>query len=250
MLNILQAATDSVSGLLSSLTLKDVLSGIWAPFSIFVGAWVAFAFNNERATRERIDKEIGEGNLALSILAQFQNLQVQYLRNYIDPHKNKPDAWFQISPGPALDNGVRVELNKNSLGFLLQSNSAIWQQVTIEEQRFYQVRSLIEARNTLLENAWAKLEVAGVKHGAKQIPFDFLEKAIGPVLFHQLKNMGDSLMALVPQNVASSMDAISALRAELVKAYPKRSFITVVPPPALINPVSNSGITFTRRTAQ
>lgn len=233
--NTLQTLFDGIGGLLKSLTLKEVVSAFWAPLSIFVGAWAAFSFNNRRASRERIDKEVTEGNLALSVLAQFCNQQAQYTKHYIEPLGGKPDAWFRIMPGPPIDNGVSIELNKNNLGFLLQSSPAVWQQVILEEQRFYQVRGAIEERNSLLAKAWAKLEEAGTKHG-DAIALSEVERIIGPVLFQQLKQLGGALIDNVTQNAASSMEANSALRKELVRSYPKRSFVNFSLPPPLPPP--------------
>lgn len=210
-----------------SLTLKDVIAAVWAPFSIFVGAWTAFYFNNRRATRERIDDEVTRGNLAISVLAQFYNQQVQYRINYIDPHKNAPDAWFKIMAGPPLDS-IQIELNRNDLGFLLQTNGAVWQQAVLEERRFHLVKALIDERNDMLAKAWAKLEASGVKHGSAILLSD-VEKILGPVLYQQLQHMGSALIDQVTQNVRSSMEAIVALRAELVRSFPKRKFIDIVP---------------------
>lgn len=249
---LIQCALDGAASFFTSLTFKEVLAAIWAPLSIFAGALAAFAFNNRRATRERVDKEVIEGNLALSVLMQFLNHQVQYMRNYVDPHRGSPDAWFKIIPGPPLDNGVRTELNKNNLGFLLQSSGAAWQQAILEEQRYHQVKGAIDTRNGLLEKAWSKLEAAGFEHGSK-ISVSDVEKTVGPVLFRQLKDIGEGLIESVTKNVTSTADAMSALRAELVRKYPKRPFISAVvvppvpqPPPVAppANPTKRSGLVF------
>ncbi|PPQ21098.1 hypothetical protein CV770_02355 [Bradyrhizobium sp. AC87j1] len=228
---LVQFALDSAASFFRSLTLKEVIGAFWAPFSIFAGAFSAFAFNNRRATRERIDKEVIEGNLALSVLMKFLNHQFLYKRNYIDPHQGAPDAWFRIMPGPPLDNGIRVELNKNNLGFLLQSSGAVWQQTMIEEERYHQVKGAIENRNALLEKAWQKLEEAGFEHGSK-IPASEIEKALGPVLFQQLKQISEALIEQVTLNVLSSGEAMTALRTDLVRMYPGRPFINAVLPPS------------------
>jgi hypothetical protein len=223
---VISTVLNSFASFFTSLTLKDVISAVWAPFSIFVGAWTAFYFNNRRAARERIDEEVTEGNLAISVLAQFHNQQLQYRINYIDPHKNAPDAWFKIMAGPPLDS-IQIELNRNDLGFLLQSNGAVWQQAVLEERRFYLVKALIDERNDMLAKAWAKLEESGLKHGSTILLSD-VEKILGPVLYLQLQQMGAALIDQVTQNVTSSMEALSALRAELIRAFPKRKFINIV----------------------
>jgi hypothetical protein len=228
---VFAAALNNFMSFLQALTLKDVAVALWAPFSIFVGAWMAFYFNNRRTKQERIDKEITEGNLAISVLAQFYNQQLQYRRDYVDPHKEAPDAWFKIMAGPPLDS-ISVELNRNNLGFLLQSNGSVWQQIVLEERRFYLVKALIDQRNALLVKGWAKLEQAGIKHGSS-LKLSELEAILGPALYQQLQQMGIALIDQVTQNVTSSLDAINALRAELLRTYPKRKFIGVVtaPPP-------------------
>jgi hypothetical protein len=225
------AVLNTFAAFVEALTLKDIAAALWAPFSIFVGAWMAFYFNSRRTKQERIDKEVTEGNLAISVLAQFYNQQLQYQRDYLAPHKGAPDAWFKIMAGPALDS-IQVELNRNDLGFLLQANGSVWQQIALEERRFYLVKSLIDERNALLAKGWAKLEESGIKHGSS-LKISELEAILGPVLFQQLQQMGLALIDQVTQNVASSINAISALRAELLRTFPKRKFISIVtgPPP-------------------
>ncbi len=224
------AALHSLISSLTSLTAKDVLASVWAPLSIFVGAWIAFYFNNRRSRQDRLDQEVTEGNLALSVLAEFHNQQLQYQRNFIEPHRGAPDAWFKIMAGPPLDS-VKIELNRNNLGFLLQLNGAVWQQLVLEERRFNVVRLLVDDRNALLVKGWAKLEDAGIQHGSP-LKSSEVEKILGPVLYQQLQQMGAALIEQVDQNVTSSMDAILALRAELCRAYPKRNFISIaVKPP-------------------
>lgn len=245
---------NEIGGLLKSLTLKEVVSAFWAPLSIFVGAWAAFSFNNRRAKRERIDDEVREGNLALSVLSQFCNQQAQYEKNYINPFKGNPDAWFRIMPGPPLDNGVSIELSKNKLSFLLQSSPTVWQQLILEEQRYYQIKGAIEERNNLLAKAWEKLEETGIKHG-DSIAMSEVEKTIGPVLFHQLKNLGDALIDNVPLNVTSNLEASSALRTELIRSYPKRAFMAFSlpspePPPIPAPPATAPRTSTLRRHRQ
>lgn len=250
MTGLIQAALEGAVCFLKSLTFKEVIGAVWAPLSIFAGALAAFAFNNRRATRERIDKEVIEGNLALSVMMKFLNHQVQFMRNYIDPHRGMPDAWFKIMPGPPLDNGVRVELNKNNLGFLLLTSGAVWQLATIEEERYHHVKGAIDVHNGLMGKAWLKLEEAGFEHGSK-IPTSEIEKTLGPVLFQQLKQLGEALIEQVTLNVTSSAEALAALRIELVRKYPKRPFINAAlpplappasPPAAAAKPVSSAQI--------
>ena len=69
--SLLQWTFDCAASFFKSLTFKDAIGALWAPFSIFAGALAAFSFNNRRATRERIDKDVIEGNLALSVLMKF-----------------------------------------------------------------------------------------------------------------------------------------------------------------------------------
>lgn len=207
------------------MTLKDGLATLWAPLSIFIGAWTAFFFNNRRTKLETIDKEVTNGNLALSVLSEFLDQQLQYQKNYIEPHKSQPDAWFRISMGPPLDT-LRVQLDRHSLGFLLEANGRVWQQVILEERRFFSVNTLIGERNALLAKAHLKMEGAGVQHGAS-IETSELETILGPVLFRQLNDMGSAIILHIALNTKSALEAIEALRRELVRNYPGRKFISV-----------------------
>ena len=225
----LKTMVDGWMASLPSLTTKEILAAIWAPLSIFVGAWTAFYFNNRRSKQDRVDREVTDGNLALSVLAEFHNQQLQYQKHYIEPHRGKPDAWFRIMPGPPLDS-VQIELNRNNLGFLLQSNGQVWAQVVLEERRFSVVKALVDERNSLLAKAWSKLEDAGIQHG-NSIKLSEVEKIVGPVLYQQLRDMGGALIEQIDLNVTSTKEAIDALRQELRRIYPKRNFITIVSAP-------------------
>jgi hypothetical protein len=192
---------------LSQIAIKDLIATAWAPLSIFVGAWTAFYFNNRRSRQERVDKEVADGNLALFVLVEFYNQQLQYQKNYIDPHRHAPDAWFKIPSGPPLD-VIRVELNRNSLGFVLESNGNVWQKAVLEERRFYLVKALVDERNLLLAKGWAKLEEAGITHGTP-IRISELERIMGSVLYQQLLQMGSALIEQIDQNVKSSIGGIA-----------------------------------------
>jgi hypothetical protein len=214
---------------LSQIATKDLIATAWAPLSIFVGAWTAFYFNNRRSRQERMDKEVTDGNLALSVLAEFYNQQLQYQKNYIDPHRHAPDAWFKIPSGPPLDT-IRVELNRNSLGFVLESNGGVWQKAVLEERRFYFVNALVDERNLLLVKGWSKLEGAGITHGTP-IRVSELEQILGSILYQQLLQMGSALIDQIDQNVKSSIKALEQLRAELRRIHPERKFISVAAAP-------------------
>jgi hypothetical protein len=210
---------------------KDILIWIGSLFSTFIGAWLAFTFNNINSDRERLDKEVVAGNLALSTVAEFLDRQSQYQREIVNVYRDRPDAWLNMAVGTGLDS-VEISINRSELAFLLEKKGSVWQQITMEERRYRLLAKLIDERHEIILNeAWPRMAAVGMQVGGA-IEEQQLEGVLGPAIVQRLRHITTAIISNTDDNVVSSWAAYEALRDALLKSFPDKKFIKFVPHPA------------------
>ena len=213
------------------ITKSDITSLIGSLFSTFIGAYLAFRFTVLRSKKERVDKEVTAGNLALSTLVEIWDRQTQFQRDILEQYRGRADAWINTAIGTPLDS-MTISLNRNDLAFVLQTNPTVWQSVVMEERRYLLVSKFIDQRETLvLDQAWPRITAAGIGMGT-QILEPQMEAILGPAIVKRLRTLTTAIFTQIDENITTSLRAFEDLRAVLLKIYPNQKFINLqVSPP-------------------
>jgi hypothetical protein len=207
---------------------KELVAAIGTLIASFAGAWFAFRFAQLQRQKERVVKEVAAGNQALFMLQEIWNTQLQYQREIVEPHRNRPDAWLNMSAShPFDDRGIAFDIE--GLSFLLRGHASAFQQVQLEHRRFQLAALLVkDHRQLALSEVFPRLSAAGIGVGESQENKE-IETILGPGIVRQLNVVTDSLTRNVDENVKSSMETFKSLRAALKAIHPKQKFIDVRP---------------------
>lgn len=225
--------------------LKDAVAAIATLLAAYFGARLAFNLERTQKREEEKSRNIEAANRALFVLLQFWNHLDQFRRETVEPHRECADAWLNMAARPHR----RVtfpRLPADELAFLLQSQHAdVYARVLLEEHRFFDAISLIEARSEiLLSRAFPALAAAGVPIGAQREQRE-VEAIVGIDAVHKLKIMTSSVVKNVDEDLASLMSAFRDLRAAVKGIYPSVPLLDVElkksPPPDGASPNSVAG---------
>lgn len=213
-------------------TVREIFILVGAVASTFVGAWFAFQFGAERARRDKRDKDISAGNLALVVLIEFLDRDLQHQRHFIDPVRNNPNFWWVMRPGQDLDT-LDLKVDHAGLSFLLQRHATAWRAIVLEERRHKLLAKTIADRTKLLsEVVFPKFESAGIHHGQAVLSAD-IEKILGPKLTAALKDDTHFIVEMTDSNIQSLEACVDLVRTTLTALYPEADFVG---PPQRLEP--------------
>jgi hypothetical protein len=214
-------------------TSKDILGWLGVIASSFSGALIAFAFNAVRVRSDREEREFIAGNLALMILTEMWDRLLQYNSVFVQPVRDKRDAWFSMRPGPLIN--VDLKIDKASLAFLLGEHTTAWRSVVLEETRFNVLNDAVVKRNKMFNDiVWPKTEAAGLGHG-QSIETSAITKILGPGTTQDLKNSTAFIINDGEKDIQSMEACIANLRRALVEIFPNKKFVQL---PARLPPRS------------
>lgn len=128
-------------------TLIDLIKEVFVVgLSAFGGAWAAFLFESRRERKREEDKHYRAIMFAhFALLSQYQEL-ITLRDSYFGEFGGRPDAWFRLHP--ATLGFASPSLNLSELGFVLEgSDPDLLNRLTVGQQRYENVRSVIEFRN-------------------------------------------------------------------------------------------------------
>lgn len=190
----------------------------WAA-STFVGAWFAFQFCSWRSERAGKDSDLRAGNMALVVLIEFLDRDLQYQRRYVEPVRNNSNFWWIMRPGQDLDS-VALEIDHAGLSFLLQTNADVWRAIVLEERRHKLVAKTIAERTKLmLEIVFPKFESAGLQNG-QAVSGEDVERILGPTITANLKEDTKAVVEMIDDNIQSLENCIAVVRAALSSLHP------------------------------
>lgn len=211
------------------MTTDLIVSSMTTLISVFVGAWLAFTFQNCREKKEIKNQHIATANLALCTVYNLWNILIQIQEEVIDPCREKADAWFNMPASPNQSSSYALtSFQANELAFLLQTKQLnTFSNLLLEEQRFVMAMQLIEERSSIILNhVFPKLGAAGVPVGGK-ITEPEIEKTIGIDTVHKLKHLTSAIIKNVDEDLDSLKMAHDELRNTKKKLYPNEKFILI-----------------------
>jgi hypothetical protein len=215
---------------------QDLKAVFGTLLATLAGGLITFGFVRLKARTDRREDEIAGGTRALVTLMQMWNATKQHQMVFVDPYRDRRDAWINLHVGPPLD--PEVVFDMKDLTFLMQKSPTVFAQVLMEGNRYRMATHLVEEHRRLaVEVVWPKLEAAGIT-SAEPKPDDEIKKIIGSAAVKQLEVISSEIITQFDKNVQSTQEAFTSLRAELLRLFPKTRFINLKfvvedkPPPA------------------
>ena len=211
----------------SSITARELLSGLATLVASFAGASFAFLFARYQRRRDKIESDIAAGNRALFTLTVMYNELRQHQKEIIEPCRGKPDAWLNMHISKPLKEDLSFEMKE--LSFLMPAKASTFQGLFLEEERFRTAAYLVEEhRRLLLLEAWPRLEAAGVLLRENR-PYDEIVQIIGVSTVQQLNVVTAAIVKNFDEDVKSSLDTFNKLSAALKSIVPGGKFIAFKP---------------------
>ena len=193
----------------------------------FVGAYVAFELERRARERQRLDSRAAEGNLALFTLVQMWEVLNQYKKDVIDKAPNDHGKWLNM-PTTLPQSRESLAFDPAKLYFLFEGrNTNLLPQLVLEQRRFHMAVSMINERSELmLKTIWPRLSAAGIELG-KQCDEKVVHQVVGTNNFIVARNLADSIVENVSEDVTSFRQTFEKLRTQLRELLPGRKFIKV-----------------------
>jgi len=197
--------------------------------SAFAGAWLAFYLERSHKAREEVTARVGAANRALYTIYNLWNIQEQYRREVIEPHRGKPDAWLNMAATIPAGRGVTT-FEAGELSFLLGTKSQVYTELLLEEQRFSLAIQLIETRSkVMLDQAWPRIDRLGIGIGQPLLksPTQTPEQVLGADIVQKLRVYTDSLVTNIDENLVSLVKLHDDVRAAMMELHPLQNFIRI-----------------------
>jgi hypothetical protein len=200
--------------------------GLGTLLATLAGGLLTFGFVMLKAHRDRREAEIAGGTRALFTLMEMWNATKQHQKEFVDPYRDRRDAWLNLPIGPPLNPGLTFDLK--DLTFLMRKAPKVLADVLMEGNRYRFATYLVEEHRRLaVQEVWPKLEAAGIKLSGAPRPEAELEETIGPAALQQMRVTTAAIITNFDQNVISAQAAFTALRTKLIELFPKVKFVNV-----------------------
>jgi hypothetical protein len=208
---------------------SEAASPITTLIAAFLGAWFAYKLADKSKQREFRKSNIDVANKALFNTFQMLNHMRLYQKDMIDPFRGNPGIIIMMRPTLS-EKQEDTGYDYNGLTFLLATeHKHLLFDLYIEQQRYRETLKAIDYRSLLhMEKVQPALLRGGIREGVGYPP-DAIEKALGPLLFSDLKQSTENVVINVDKNVLS----IAAVKNKMLNAYkdifPEINFINFEP---------------------
>jgi hypothetical protein len=196
----------------------------------YFGAKYAFDLQSNKEKETLKQRNIINGNLAIFNILRMINNLLNYQRQIIDPVRDKPTAFLEMSPTLPSEKDV-ISLNIESLSFLLEIvEPNILGELTIQESRYQRAIDAIQERTRVhRDEAQPILEMAGISTGTIH-SFEEIETALGERLHTTLQQSTKQIIEHVDDTIISLQEVGNKLSQILQELYPKEKIIKISVP--------------------
>jgi len=208
--------------------ITDYISPATTLFATFLGAWLAFFFQNRREKEKDSDANRAALNKVQINLTQQLNSLTIFNRDFIKPYKEHPVSWIAIPAAPYRDYS-KVQIDGGSLVFLIENNASdLISKTLVVEEKFQEVMNLINLRSEVhVGRLQPKLEEIGFREGE---PFDVtMEEAqemLGVRLVTELKRLTAGLVSITEDAIQSHEEIIRELNECGKEIFPKKRVLS------------------------
>lgn len=202
---------------------KDFIDAIATLGATFIGASLAFKYEERRQKSEQKQRNIAGYNRAMFSLGNMLNVMQQFDENVLQ-NSNRANP-LNFPPTPQFSHGA-ARLDLTDVQFLLQSDDhSALENIMIEERRFFLLISLIEDRSILIN------EIINPKLAAANIPFTAqisdaqFQQVVGQHIFIKYLNLSKSIVQFTGENITSIKMAIARFHSVMKTMYPEEKFL-------------------------
>ncbi len=202
-------------------------------FAAYLGAKYAFDLHSNKERIELQNKNIVNGNLAIFDITRMINSLLTYQRQIIDPVRNKPSAFLEMSPTLFLPK-ENLTIKFSDLSFLLElGDHNLLGELSVAEQKYEKALDAINARSNMhLHEVQPRLEMSGIKQGGDYRLGD-IENALGNKLFVTIKQATSEVIAHVDETI-NYLEEIGMKLSELLKKnFPAKKVFSISMPEPL-----------------
>lgn len=183
-----------VIGLLSNLDSTTLANSIVTLVAAFSGAYFAFSFNQGREKSRKQEVDLASANKAIFVLIRSYNYVAGYNKQFIQPHKNAPEAYVAILP--SLGNSrLEFTIDYDSISFLIsKSKPEVLSELTEFEGLLSTITETMKARDHIhLNVVQPAMEKAGFVQGAP-VELGEIDKILGDRTSTVLKSLTAELI--------------------------------------------------------
>lgn len=219
-----------------TLIFSAYLPALTTLFAVYLGAKYAFDLHSNKEKIEIQNRNIVIGNLTIFDITRMINSLLAYQRQIIDPVRNKPSVFLEMSPTLFLPK-EDLTIKFDDLSFLLElGDPNLLGELSVAEQKYEKALDAINARSNMhLREVQPRLEMAGVKEGG-DYKMQEIESALGNRLFVSIKRATSEVIAHVDETIYSLEEIGRKLSDLLKKNFPlKKVFNISVPKPSYPN---------------
>lgn len=210
-------------------TVSQVIAPMTTLVAAFFGAWFAYKLEGRSKKSDTRNANINMANKALFTTFQMLNHMALYKKDMIDPFKGNPGIFIMMRPTlPEKQDDSGYDYN--GLTFLLGTDhKQLLFDLYIEQQRYRETLKAIDYRSSLyVEKIQPALLRAGIQEGVSYHP-DAFEKALGPLLYSDLKQSTDNVIVNVEKNISSINGTKNKMLSAFKNIFPGIKFIDFEP---------------------
>ena len=205
--------------------ITDAISAGTTLIAAFSGAWYAFRLSSKNENRKLIQDQLAAGNRAIFILLRQFNELSAIQHQLINPHRDDPQRYINMSPALALEfSHLRVDVD--SISYLLETDDRqVLLDIIVEEERFQTaIRAINERSEFLYETIQPLFAKSGLTNG-QEYSDDYIKSILGENHFVHLQKSTEQSIQIVDETILSLMQIGQRLRNILTKLYPKDTII-------------------------
>lgn len=194
--------------------LGNYIPALMTLFATFLGAGIAFKTQNHILEKGKRDKQLAAANTVLYILFERLNTIVQFRKDFIEPHRNKPLCHIEMLP---LHNfqAPKSELKAEEIAFLFNPKyRELMVDLHVANQYFFITLNDIQLRSSLHFKYQKLIEENGVCSGQSLYETEIIE-IIGERNYEALKLATKHLISDVDICVTRNYE----LRGKLITAF-------------------------------
>jgi hypothetical protein len=191
----------------------------------YFGAKFAFDFQRDREIEAEKNKNLVNGNLAIFKLISMLNTLIAYQKQIIQPFRNNPTAFLEMSPTLQLTK-EDISINIETLSFLLDTDDRnLIGEIAVERERFKSSLDAINERSVVhRQEAQPLLAAAGVVQGGNYA-FEQIEAVLGNRIYVTLHQATDQVIEHVDSTISSIQEICNKLTESLKKQFPNSTVL-------------------------
>jgi hypothetical protein len=177
----------------------------------FSGAWFAFRLQSKHKLTEVRNSNIAAANQAFFILLQQLNTIKLIQKDFIDPFRDRVDAFIVMQPLYPEDH-AEMKFDFTALGFLLSTrHKQLLLDIWLEQKRFDEAIKIFNYRSRLhYERVQPKFAQGGIQ-AETVYPNSVFREVLGPQLYEELERATQQAI----MHIDRTLNSLDALRVKL-----------------------------------